>query len=85
VAPFIIAIAATASWLYIMGAVFAPSTWHPSRRRRVAERQVDAMERWGYRCSDLASKAKGYLTMRDYIGVESSYLAARRIVDGEKP
>jgi hypothetical protein len=65
-----------------------PETFHPSRSMRTACRRVKAMRKWKSGNADVAGvyhRAQGYLAARDYIGVESAYAEARRIVDGAKP
>lgn len=63
----------------------APVIWPGARGR--AARRVDAMCEWQCRHDHVErhySRAAGYFKERDYLGVESAYLEARRIVDGEK-
>jgi hypothetical protein len=62
-------------------AVTAPGVVPWGMRGRAA-RMVEAMECWLSGRHDVA-RGRGYFAMRDYTGVESAYLAARRIVDGE--
>jgi hypothetical protein len=65
-----------------------PETFHPSRPMRTACRQVKAMRKWKSGHAEIVGvyhRAQGYLAARDYLGVESAYAEARRIVDGEKP
>jgi hypothetical protein len=54
-------------------------------RRGVAARRVAALAQWDCRhpVAQIHTRARGYFDARDYIGVESAYLAGRRIVDGE--
>jgi hypothetical protein len=62
-----------------------PATFHPSARRRTAEQQVEAVETWHVHhtlpLSPVLSRARGYLKVRDFVGVESAYREARRVVD----
>jgi hypothetical protein len=58
----------------------------PWGERGRAARKVAALECWladKRSVGPLLSRARGYFAARDYVGVESAYGEARRIVDGE--
>lgn len=72
-----IALASLASFLF-----FAVPHILPGARGK-AKRQLNALEVWGddKNIKPLRSKGAGYFEAGDYVGVESAYLAARKIID----